>query len=78
MTLEKGKTYRVKLTGGAWTDAEFLHEETYGGFDSMNNRVWPSPPHPQAHALPIPQPAAPGARRAAAGQQKVKEIGGAL
>jgi len=32
MTLEKGKTYQVKLTSGAWVIAEFLSEDTDGGF----------------------------------------------
>lgn len=32
MQLEQGKTYRVRLTSGAWVDAEFLGSETYGGF----------------------------------------------
>jgi len=33
MKLEQGKTYRVRLTSGAWTDAVFLEAETLGGYD---------------------------------------------
>lgn len=33
MTLEKGKAYSVRLTSGTWVSAEFLSEETLGGFD---------------------------------------------
>lgn len=32
MTLEQGKAYKVKLTTGKWVSAEFLKQETYGGF----------------------------------------------
>jgi hypothetical protein len=37
MKLEQGKTYRVRLTSGAWVDAEFLEEQQTGGFNSWNN-----------------------------------------
>jgi len=30
MQLEQGKTYRVKLTSGAWVRAEFLEDSQYG------------------------------------------------
>lgn len=34
MKLEQGKTYKVRLTSGAWVSAVFLSEATYGGFNT--------------------------------------------
>ena len=36
MTLEKGKTYRVRLTSGKWVDAEFLGSLATGGFKTSS------------------------------------------
>lgn len=41
VSLERGKTYRVKLTSGRWTEAEFLGDETIGG-DSYMPRFGPA------------------------------------
>jgi hypothetical protein len=36
MQLEQGKTYRVRLTSGAWVDAQFLSAEDYGGIKTYS------------------------------------------
>lgn len=39
MTLQPGKAYQVRLTNGSWVVAEFLSEETYGGFAKIRART---------------------------------------
>jgi len=76
MTLEKGKTYRVKLSGGAWTDAVFLHEETYGGGPAMDGPYGRRPAIRKRTRWQF-RNIKTGRSIVLKSQQKVKELGGA-
>lgn len=77
MTLEKGKTYQVRLTNGAWTDAEFLGEEPYGGYDMVSRALGGLTRHVPKRTRYQFRNLRTGRKITLRSMRKVKEIGGA-
>jgi hypothetical protein len=73
VTLEQGKAYKVRLTSGAWVQAEFLSAETDGGFNTVS-RTWGTSRHIRKTTRYHFRNLASGRTITLRSQRKVKEI----